>query len=318
MRSTAATAFMAGVLLVGQAGKDDCDRYCLIDFADRYLTAMVAHDASKAPMAKGVKFTENTAELPFTEGLWYTATGLGNYKLYIADPQAGQVGFIGIVKEHDRPVLLALRLKVSKRRITEAESIVARSPSEKALANLTVPRAAFSEKLAPAERRSRAELVRITNLYFDGIEQVTASIVPFDPECNRMENGARSAGPPADPDASPRKPAGSGRPGAGAGPRMMTCVDGFNSGINAIITSITPRRVPIVDEETGVTFGLFMFNHKGLKTITMRDGTVRNGASNGQPFSVAMAEVFKIKNGKIRDVEAVGSKVPYRLKFGWE
>ena len=82
-------------------------------------------------------------------------------------------------------MLLALRLKVSKRQITEAESVVSRSVSDRAAATLTAPRAALSEKLAPAKRRSRAELVRITNLYFDGIEKVTASVVPFDPECNR-------------------------------------------------------------------------------------------------------------------------------------
>jgi hypothetical protein len=48
-----------------------------------------------------------------------------------------------------------------------------------------------------------------------------------------------------------------------------------------------------VDEETGLTFGVFMFQHKGLTTI-------------------------KIKNGKIRDVEAIGIRLPYGMGSGWE
>jgi hypothetical protein len=31
-----------------------------------------------------------------------------------------------------------------------------------------------------------------------------------------------------------------------------------------------------------------------------------------------MAEMFKIKNGKIRDVEAIGIRLPYGMGSGWE
>ncbi|MEP6962302.1 MAG: hypothetical protein ABI995_09490, partial [Acidobacteriota bacterium] len=36
-----------------------CDRACLDGYVDRWLDAMVAHDAKKAPFAKDAKFTEN-------------------------------------------------------------------------------------------------------------------------------------------------------------------------------------------------------------------------------------------------------------------
>ena len=36
-----------------------CDRACLNNFVDQYLDAVVAHDPSRLPMTKLVKFTEN-------------------------------------------------------------------------------------------------------------------------------------------------------------------------------------------------------------------------------------------------------------------
>ena len=112
MRTSVSLALLSAASLCAQPA---CDRACLISVADQYLTAMVAHDASKAPLAKSVKLTENAARLPTSEGLWFTATGLTDYKIYIADPQGGAVGFTGVVEEHaappnpPRPAILALR-----------------------------------------------------------------------------------------------------------------------------------------------------------------------------------------------------------------
>jgi hypothetical protein len=62
-----------------------------------------------------------------------------------------------------------------------------------------------------------------------------------------------------------------------------------------------------------------MFQHKGLTEITMKDGTRRPAPYFvGQPVTMPMAEVFKIVNGNIREVEAVGVQIPYGLGPGWE
>jgi hypothetical protein len=37
----------------------ECNRQCLAGFMTTYLNALVAHDASKLPVAKNVKYTEN-------------------------------------------------------------------------------------------------------------------------------------------------------------------------------------------------------------------------------------------------------------------
>ena len=323
--------FASGILTcagaAAQGRSDQCDRKCLESFVNRYLDAMVAHDAVKAPLAENVKFTENAKVLPLvkaTEGLWVNATALTDYKYYIADPQAGQVAYVGLVKESDKRVLLSLRLKVEKSRITEAESIVVRTLNEKNLWTMATPPPAFSLSLAPGERVSREELVKISNLYFDGIVGLTAKNIPFHDECYRLENGMWTAGPKLPdalaanaPKAAPTSQEAPDRssPAFSRGP----CAQAIDSGVFALIESITPRRTPVVDEERGVTWGVYMFNHPGVKTVKMPDGTVKPAAYFvGQPNSMPMSELFKIKQGKILDIMAIGVVNPYKSKSGWE
>jgi hypothetical protein len=56
-------------------------------------------------------------------------TGEGTYKLHIADSDAGEVAFFGTIREAGLPAILALRLKIENRKISEIETIVARQPS---------------------------------------------------------------------------------------------------------------------------------------------------------------------------------------------
>jgi hypothetical protein len=66
------TWIIAPVLLVSAASAQTtpCDRACMTGLVDRYLAAMVKHDPSGLPLAKGVRYTENTAEIQVGEGLW--------------------------------------------------------------------------------------------------------------------------------------------------------------------------------------------------------------------------------------------------------
>jgi hypothetical protein len=273
---------------------------------------MAANDSAKSPVAANVKYTENTARLPLNEGLWFTAAGLTDYQVVLADQQGSAAAFIGVVTERMPPgqaprnTLLALRIKVANRKITEAEAVVVRNVNERNMANLHTPRPALLETLTAAQRRPRADLIKISNLYFDAIEQSSGTVAPFDDNCNRLENGMRTAGPPL--------------PGAADnGGRTQRCADGINSGVFQVITAIKPRRVLVVDEEKGLTFGIYMFQHKGLNQITMKDGSTRPAPYFvGQPVTMPMAEVFKIVNGNIREVEAIGVQVPYGLGPGWE
>jgi hypothetical protein len=293
------------------AAQSTCDRACLTGILDRYLNAMAANDSSQAPLAPNIKYTENTAPLPLNQGLWFTAAGLTDYRVVLADPEGNAAAFVGVVTEHVPPgqpprnTLVALRIKVANRLVTEAEAVVVRSVNDRNMANLHTPRPALLETLSPAQRRPRGDLIKISNLYFDAIEQSSGAVAPFDDNCNRLENGMRTAGPPL--------------PGADSGRPTQRCADGMNSGVFQVITAIQPRRVLVVDEEKGLTFGVYMFQHKGLTQIKMKDGSTRPAPYFvGQPVTMPMAEVFKIVNGNIREVEAIGLQIPYGLGPGWE
>jgi hypothetical protein len=314
-------------LAAAQGKKADCNRKCLEGFVNQYLAALVAHNTSKAPFAKNLKFTENAKIISLAgkaEGLWSTATSLGDYKLYVADPQAGQVAFVGLVKEGDKTALLSMRLKIEKKKITEAESVVVRNMNEGNLWTYKTPPAEFSRPLAQEERISREELVRISSVYFDGIVKLTGKIVPWHDECYRLENGMWTAGTKLPDELAvnmPKADAAPKMPGPGASPAFGRgrCTEAFDSGVFALIESIQPRRTPVVDEERGVTWGVYMFNHPGVKTVKMPDGSIKPAAYfAGQPNSMPMSELFKIKGGKIRDIMAIGVVNAYKSGSGWE
>ena len=57
------------------------------------------------------------------DGFWKTVQGVGNYKHIFADPEAGEVAFMGTMHEAGAPLLMSLRLRVQLGRISEIESI---------------------------------------------------------------------------------------------------------------------------------------------------------------------------------------------------
>ena len=102
-----------------------CDRACMIALTDQYLAALVKHDPAGLPLSRGVRFTENTAEIRIGDGLWVGASEApSTFKIYAVDPASNQVGFYGVMKENDRPLIVALRLKVIDGEITEIEHIL--------------------------------------------------------------------------------------------------------------------------------------------------------------------------------------------------
>jgi hypothetical protein len=108
-----AGALVLCLLSLPSFASEVCERACLQGLVDQYLAALVAHDPGRLPLAVNVRFTENGQELHLGDGLWGTASAPGKYKLYVADPEDGQVGFYGTVMENGTPVLLALRLRVT-------------------------------------------------------------------------------------------------------------------------------------------------------------------------------------------------------------
>lgn len=304
-------ATLAWLLLAmsAHASADDrnCDRACLEGKVDLYLDALLARDPEQLPLARNVRFTENGQALRLGEALWGGVTAVRDYRLIVADPQAGQVALLGVLEEHGLPVLFSLRLEVEARRITEVETVAVRQSGLFGPDELTEPRQAFFRTLPEASRASRDELIEITDLYFEGLEQNTGSIVPFGADCHRLENGIATTNNPS------ISFDGSGSPG-------RECREQFDSGIFAFITHIDPRRYLVVDEERGLVFGMFMFNHRG--DVTHADvpgeGRVALPAAALRPQSVLVAEVFRIADRELQEIEAIMIGLPYGSGTGWD
>ena len=291
------------------AAANPCDRACLDGFVDQYLTALAARDSSHLPVASNVRFTENGTMLNLNEGLWGTANGLGKFRLYTDDPAAGEVGFIGVVKEWDRPAILVLRLKVENRKITEIETIVNRDiPGATALDEIATPDSVLTATVPSTERASREDLTRIANMYFSGLERGDGKgVYPFTPDCNRIEGGTQTTNNPA---------LDAPRP-YGYPIFSMGCEAQFKTGFFKFVTRIRDRRFMVVDRERGLVFAFVFFDHNGtVKTLTLNDGSVFP-ESLRHPFTWEIGVVFKIEKGKIRFIQGVPTQAQYGLKPGW-
>src|SRR5438128_3636389 len=77
----------------------NCPRACLEDVVNQYLAALVAHDPKRLPLSADAMYTENDQAMSVGDGFWKTAEALGNYKHIFADPEAGQVVFMGTMRE---------------------------------------------------------------------------------------------------------------------------------------------------------------------------------------------------------------------------
>src|SRR6266446_3471510 len=90
----------------------NCNRACLENVVDQYLSALVAHDPKRLPLSKDVRYTENAQLIELGDGFWKTAEGRGNYTHIFADPEVGQVAYMGTMREAGGPLLMSLRLRI--------------------------------------------------------------------------------------------------------------------------------------------------------------------------------------------------------------
>lgn len=123
------TAFALGiavpvVLAVEATSQPACDRACLLGFTGDYLNAMLAHKPSMLNVASDLKATENGKPTPLGTGLWKTARTVAARESF-ADPATGEAALFAVVtQDNGQSSRLALRLKINRHRIQEAEALV--------------------------------------------------------------------------------------------------------------------------------------------------------------------------------------------------
>jgi hypothetical protein len=317
--------FIIGLVLAevvaAQSKPGACDRGCLEGFVNQYLDAVVAHNPKLLPLAPAVKFTENGQKLELGEGLWASMAGKGTYQLFVSDPQAEQVAFIGTIREEsakpgeNTPAVIAQRLKIQNRQIAEVETLVVRN--ERAAQNiekLGAPDPLFNAPVPAAERASREDLIKTANMYISGMQQNDGKgVYPFAGDCKRIENGNQTTDAPT--------PAGQTRPDpatANIYSAQWSCKEQFASGLLHFVTRIRDRRYVAVDPERGLVFSFVFFDHAAGKTRTFETPSGRTvTAGPPQPWTWELAEMFKLENGKIRRIEAIMDRAPYGMNSGW-
>jgi hypothetical protein len=319
-----------------QTDSQSCDRACLEGFVEQYLDAAIAHDPKLLPLSPDVKFTENGQRLVLPDAHWKIMTGKGKYRLFVTDPEAGQVACLATIREEgptDAGIAsaIALRLRVVNRQITEIETLIPRPqmpmgpPGSAAAAprfpstaeiyeKMGAPHSLYTQTIPPNERMSRNDLIRVANMYFSGLEKNDGKgEYPFTDDCVRIEGGMQTTGVPLRP--------GQTRPD----PRTATmysanwgCKEQFESGLIHFVWRIRDRRFVAVDQERGIVFSFAFFDHALGKDRTYQtpDGrTITAGPI--QPNGWEIAELFKIEKGLIRRIEAIMVSPPYGMNSGW-
>jgi hypothetical protein len=293
----------------------------------QYLAALVKHDPSGLPFAANVKFTENAAVIPIGKGLWETASGgPSEFQIYAADPVGQAVACLVVMKENDKDIILGARLKFVDGKITEAEHLAARQGINASLPGLQKPRPGFLEDVAPADRMTREELIKIGLSYYDALTGEDGTLAPFAADCERHENGMTSASnKPLPPKAPPKQPDAKPDPEREARMKAMaliprTCEGQISAGVFAYITDINPRRLVVADVQKGLAVGFSMFQHDGvMKTMPIKGVPGLDSMPAPQlRFNFPSVHFFKIRKGKLYEIEAIGASVPYGTKSGWE
>ena len=294
-----------------------CDRNCLVEKMDQYLAALAKNDPSAAPLAEDAMLVENTKKTPIGEGLWKTATGgPTDFKIMVADEAADEIAFMGVIEENKNPAIAAIRLKIENHKIAKIDHLVVHNEEGTPLSpNMSKVRPAFLERQPKMERISRARMIEIANSYYEAIVQDNGNVAPFADECQRRENGmitANNSEPlQKDADAAMQEMAVFGR---------MKCGEQLSTGIMSYITDITDRRVFAVDEEKGLVFAFSIFRHDGEPKVLKIKGVpgVTERKNDFGQFDLPAAHIYKIRNGKIYEIEAIGYMAEHGVTTGWE
>jgi hypothetical protein len=308
----------------GQASRTaggSCDRACLEDFVDQFLDAFIRHDPKQLPLARSTRFTENGQRLELGDGSWRSMVGKGTYRLFVSDPTAGQVAFIGTLREENVKikegalVLIALRLKIDNRQVSEIETFIVRSEqAAQSVEKAGKPHPVYLETVPAAERMSRVDLIKTANMYFSGMQLNDGKgVYPFTDDCDRFENGNQATNAPT--------PPGQTRPDpktASTYSGQWGCKEQFESGLIHFVTRIRDRRFVAVDQERGLVYSFAFFDHAAGNTRNFQAPDGRKvTAGPTTPWTWQLAEMFKIEKGKIRRIEAILERAPYGMGSGW-
>ena len=258
-----------------------CDRACLTGMMTQFITALVAHDSSKLPLAANVRFTEDSRNAPLGQGIWQSVTAAGGFRQDYIDTRKQVAAAHVLLREGETQVLYSVLLHVADMKIAGIETLAQRvgaggrfQPTE-----LGKPIRGMNNPVPAGMKNSREEMIRIALTYPEGLRvgSFTDGGTPFADEAYRVENGVITAD-----QTDPKR-------------RMYEQ--------NIIVHPGVIPSVAAVDEENGIVLLWMNFGH--------------TGDSYGVGNALVTFEAFKVWGGKIRSVNAFFKGLPISTARFW-
>jgi hypothetical protein len=273
----------------------------LQSLAHAVLDAWVAQRPDAAPLSPGVRYTENGQTIPVGAGLWSSVTSQ-TFRWVIADTETQQVFAFAVLREGEAACLAAFRARAEGSVWTEIEALVSRKGQSSIFApdRITELSPLYDQLVPEAQRSDRATLQAAADSYFEGIERDLADIVPFHEACRRFENGALTTG-------NPEFLGG------------MGCREQFEQKLFAYIESVRARRYPVIDSSRGLVCACVFLDVPGTREyFEYRGRRHQLPAHMRVARSVLLFEVFKVIDGRIREIQAFMVNLPYLAVSGWQ
>src|ERR1700691_6086172 len=302
----------AGALAQAEAApKPACDRACLEGIASKYLDAMVAHDSSKAPLAPNLQYAQDNVPLKIGQALWATASARGKYIHYFADPEQGDIGFIGVVYENGVGAILIVRLKVENGQITEAEQFLAHDPRGADLyEKMAAPDPLWLAPIPADQRETRAALDQAAYMYYEGLQLNDGKgVYAFTPDCQRTEDAVRTTNMP--------HPTNYGHADNDVGDfTTMNCTDQYKLGFLGFTTGCRHRRFLVTDVERGAVLASAYLDFDGTVTeVKLTDGRVWKVPPYFMtPRTNQSNEAYRVEKGSIRLIEMTMYEIPFNME----
>ena len=258
-----------------------CDRACLTGLMTQFVDALVAHDSARLPLAKEVKYTEDSRNARLGDGIWKSVTAAGGFRQDYIDTRKQVAAAHVLLREGETQVLYSVLLHVADRRIAGIETLVQRvvaggkfQPTE-----LGKPVRGMNDSVPAGKKNSRDEMIRIALTYPEGLRigSFTDGGTPFAENAYRVENGVITAD-----QTDPRR-------------RMYDQ--------NIIVHPGIIPSVAAVDEENGTVVLWMNFGH--------------TGDSYGVGNALVTFEAFKVWGGQIQSVNAFFKGLPISTARFW-
>ncbi|MCP5146147.1 MAG: hypothetical protein H6978_15160 [Gammaproteobacteria bacterium] len=268
-----------------------CDRTCLVSTLEQQLSQWVSQGRTSG-IAPDFSYIENGVETPLEDAFWHTATALGGFQRYYADPQTGDAVYFGLVEEPGSTDIVSLRIRYRDGQAIDGESIVVRKGSHNFYSPEGLAESGPADAvLASQPATSRAAMIAAADSYFDGIQTQNPDIVLNHRGCVRVENGVKVTQYPGTP------------------PSLAFTDKDCTANISGMkqIAEVVDREY-VVDEQAAMVLGRVVFNrHPGAK---LADGSPR--------LRLLVMEYFSVRGDRFDGVYAAMQNLPHGQLLPWD